>query len=623
MAATPKNSWRSESLPDVMRGLVLLLVVAAGGIDAASGTANRPDANLVRIDAVAADARGRTVADLTVQDFEIIEQGAPRRVESVQFVTADGVGPSSEPLLPIVSTADERVEAARGGTRLFAIFLDEYHAGAEAVARARAALTEFVDTRLGPRDLVLIVKPLDSLRSLRFTRDRTAILNAIATFNGRKGDYTPRTAFEQNYIAPDPERIDAVRAQIVTSALHAIAVHLGSVQGGRKTIVVVSEGFPRPIHRRGEAALPSIDTVTRTANRSGVSIYPIDPRVLAPLSAANPPALLNPPVQPPGTATLETIRTLARETGGQAILANADLADGIARIVSDASGYYVLAFHPASGEDTGRFHPIDIRVKRQDVTLRARPGYWEPLPDPTAALTNALRLAPAMQSHASPLIRPWFGFSRGDDGKTRVQYVWEPAARVPGERSRGVPTQTVLNALRPDGTVLFERVVGPGAQAQAVFDVEPGPVRLHIQIEDDTKKVLDTDVRQLMVAPLTGPVSLGTARIFRARSAREFREFDRDPEAVPVAVRQFSRTERLLIRVPVYTSDEAVDVTAKLVSGMGRVMRDLPVARVAGSETRSIDVPLAGLASGEYRIDLLARSGDAQTQDRLTFRVTP
>ncbi len=607
-----------------MRGLVLLLVAAAGGVHAASGTVERPDANLVRIDAVAADARGRTVADLTIEDFEIIEQGAARRVESVQFVTADGVGPSTEPLLPIASTADERVEAARGGTRVFAIFLDEYHAGAEAVARARAALTEFVDTRLGPRDLVLIVKPLDSLPSLRLTRDRTAILNAIATFDGRKGDYTPRTAFEQDYIAPDPERIDAVRAQIVTSALHAIAVHLGSVQGGRKTIVVVSEGFPRPIHRRGEAALPSIDTVVRTANRSGVSIYPIDPRALAPLSQVKPPAPLNPPVHPAGTATLETIRTLARETGGQAILTSADLPDGIARLVSDASGYYVLAFRPASGEDTGRFHPIDIRVKRQGVTLRARPGYWEPLPNPTAALTSALRLAPAMQSHASPLIRPWFGFSRGEDGKTRVQYVWEPAARVPGDRSgAGVPTRTVLNVLRPDGTVLVERVVGPAGQAQAVFDVEPGPVRLHIQIEDDTEKVLDTDVRQLLVARLTGPVSLGTARIFRARSAREFRELDRDPEAAPIAVRQFSRNERLLIRIPVYASDEAVDVTARLVSGMGRVMRTLPVARVPGSEMRTIDVLLAGLASGEYRIDLLARSGDAQAQDRLTFRVTP
>ncbi len=52
-------------------------------------------------------------------------------------------------------------------------------------------------------------------------------------------------------------------------------------------------------------------------------------------------------------------------------------------------------------------------------------------------------------------------------------------------------------------------------------------------------------------------------------------------------------------------------------------MPNLPVARVSGSEMRTIDVPLAGLASGEYRIDVFARSGEAQAQDRLAFRVTP
>ena len=65
---------------------------------------------------------------------------------------------------------------------------------------------------------------------------------------------------------------------------------------------------------------------------------------------------------------------------------------------------------------------------------------------------------------------------------------------------------------------------------------------------------LDEDVRQLQVSPLGGPIAFGTAQVFRARNAREFRELSANPEAVPVVARDFSRTDRLLIRVPVYSN---------------------------------------------------------------------
>jgi len=83
--------------------------------------------------------------------------------------------------------------------------------------------------------------------------------------------------------------------------------------------------------------------------------------------------------------------------------------------------------------------------------------------------------------------------------------------------------------------------------------------------------------------------------------------------------------ERLLIRVPVYGSGSGpVSLSAKLLSRMGSAMRDLPVTEGAGADrVNEIDVSLAGLAAGEYSIDLTATSAAGEARDRLAFRVTP
>jgi len=52
-------------------------------------------------------------------------------------------------------------------------------------------------------------------------------------------------------------------------------------------------------------------------------------------------------------------------------------------------------------------------------------------------------------------------------------------------------------------------------------------------------------------------------------------------------------------------------------------MRDLPVAESPGSVVHAIDVPLAGLVSGDYRVDIVATSGTARTTETVAFRVTP
>ncbi|HMB79472.1 MAG TPA: hypothetical protein VKI43_05375, partial [Vicinamibacterales bacterium] len=152
-----------------MRLVVAALIVAAQSTipDPQSQSAIRsPQSAILRavtIDVTVTDAKGRAVTDLKPADFELREGSAPVALESVRLVRVAAGAPSEAPAR-IQTAADERLAAGQDEARLFAIFLDEYHvtSGAE-TDRVRDALTRFVDNDVSPRDLIVVMKPLDSL----------------------------------------------------------------------------------------------------------------------------------------------------------------------------------------------------------------------------------------------------------------------------------------------------------------------------------------------------------------------------------------------------------------------------------------------------------------------------
>ena len=85
----------------------------------------------------------------------------------------------------------------------------------------------------------------------------------------------------------------------------------------------------------------------------------------------------------------------------------------------------------------------------------------------------------------------------------------------------------------------------------------------------------------------------------------------------------FSRTERLLIRVPVYAADQSASLKASLASKPGASMRALPVTRSLRPDLYEIDLPLAGLAAGDYVVELTAKGPAGEANDGVAFRVTP
>jgi hypothetical protein len=116
-------------------------------------------------------------------------------------------------------------------------------------------------------------------------------------------------------------------------------------------------------------------------------------------------------------------------------------------------------------------------------------------------------------------------------------------------------------------------------------------------------------------------VALATPRVFVGRTARDLNAIKGNPAAVPTPDREFSRTDRLLVRTHAYTPGDApVAVTAQLLNRAGTRMADLPVQAVQGGGT-DLELPLTSLPTGEYLIELNAKSDAGTAQELIAFKV--
>ncbi len=435
--------------------------------------------NFVRVDVIITDKNGNTVSDLQPGDFEVTEDGKPQKIETFKLVKLDGgtAAALQEPPKEIRTDYDEEAEAAKEDVRLFAIFLDDYHVRRGASMAVREPIAKFVDTQLGPTDMVGIMYPLESLASIRMTRNHAAIVKAIQQFTGRKFEYTPKNQFEEQYANYPAETVEQVRNQVSMTAIRGLITHLGSLKEGRKALILVSEGFSNmlpPQLRNPVATMPGygnpsagnpmagigdpnedraswlagldLDSDLRqiydTANKNNVAIYAVDPRGLAVsefdieqnVSSQIDRQYLN--------ATMDSLRVLSDQSDGRAIVNRNDLATAMKQIVRDTSAYYLIGYNSSQTPTDGKFHEIKVRVKRSGTQVRARKGYWaltaaetarataKPKPGPPKAVTDAL--ASVSRPSRTQVIRTWIGTSRGENGKTKVTFVWEPVARAGG-----------------------------------------------------------------------------------------------------------------------------------------------------------------------------------------------
>ena len=650
----------------------------------------RTGINFVRVDVIVSDKNGANIVDLKQSDFDVTEDGKPQTVESFKFIKLDGgavPGPEGPPRA-IRTDADEEREAARDDVRLFAVFLDDYHVRRSNSIGVRDPLSKFIDLQLGPSDMIGLMYPLESVLNVRMSRNHQAVIQGVQRFLGRKYDYTPMNDIEQQYAHYPTETVERIRNKVSLSALKGLIIHMGTLKEGRKSIIVISEGYTYmvpPQMRSPNAQMPNLGAfdgsagsnqtvedranfsatidmqqdlrdVFDEANRQNVSLYPVDPRGLTPFEfdLSEPSVGLDTDRQYLN-ATMDTLRILAENTDGRAIVSRNDLAAGMKQIARDSSAYYLIGYNSTLAPSDGKFHEIKVRVKRSGVQVRARKGYWAltaeetsralapPKPGPPPAVTAAL--ATVTSSTRSRLIRTWIGTSRGENGKTRVTFVWEPTPKPLGERATppgGQPSRVAVTAVGTDGAPYFRgrvpdvalasadpsavRIDGgspPRAPSRVVFDASPGKMQLRLSVEGAGSGVLDSEVRDLVIPDLTSvQTSLGTPVLFRGRTPREVQQLKADAQAVPATTREFSRTDRVFMRVAAYGAG-APAVSAHLLSRAGQVMSELPSTPPAAPGAESIfDVPLAGIAPGDYIIEVKATGEGGEAKELIGFRVT-
>ena len=650
----------------------------------------RSGINFVRVDVIVSDGKGQPVGDLKAEDFSVSEDGKAQKVESFSVIKIDNVAQATDdrPLSSIRNDYDEEREAARPDVRLFTILLDDYHVRRGNAMGVRKPLFDFIQNQLGPADMVALMYPLTPVADIRFSRDKGALMGAIERFEGRKFDYRPRNPFEEQYAFYPAATVERIRNQITMGALKAAAIRMGGLREGRKSVIWVSEGFTSTLPAQLNdpvAAMPGLGNPARgratpdvandrqefyntvdlnsemrdvfeIANRQNTSIYPVDPRGLGVFEYDINETVGQNTDRRALNASLDTLRVIADNTDGRAILNRNDLAVGMQQIIRDASAYYLLGYTSTQAPTDGKFHKIEVKVARRGVDVRARKGYWAftaadaakalapPKPEAPPAVTAALNKI-AEPARGRPA-RFWIGTGKGDNGLTRVTFAWEPVPPAPGDRRESEPPARVsLIASASDGQPVFRgRVPEEGAAASAPpppsdppatptdaptptgsavsFEAPPGQVQLRISVEGRRGQVIDSLTRELTLPDFTRvEVSFGTARVFRGRTVRELSNIKANPASIPTTEREFSRTERLLIRADAYTpGGVAPTVTARLLNRGGQKMSDLPVQVGAGGAVE-LELPLSSLPAGDYLIEMNATSNSGTAQELVAFKV--
>lgn len=669
----------------------------------------RAGINFVTVDAYVSDSKGQPITDLKETDFEILEDNKPQKIEQFRFIKVDGNPKPGEPPPQSIRNRDDEVrEAARDDTRVFVLFLDDYHTRLGSSMAVRQPLSEFIQNQLRPLDMVAIMYPLTPVTDIEFTRDHQKVINAVQRFEGRKYRYEPRNLFEEQYQRAPTEVVEQIRNDVVMTALRGLSVRLGSIRDGRKAIVYVSEGLQAmlpPQMRSMDASMPKMgnpqasnpfagdndpreqtnnlfataDLYSRlrdvfiAATRNNTAIYTLDPRGLAAnefdIDENVGPTLDRNALQ----ASTDTLRVIADETDGRAIVGRNDIAKGLQLALQDSTAYYLIGYTSAQAPIDGKFHQIKVQLsqaaRRRGLQVRARRGYWAAtpedvkkaekatgpgIPDAARPVLNALATI-AVPVQSGKYVRTWLGTQRGENGKTKVTLVWEPLPKTTVGNLRADPTpgrvsliaatergDLVYRGRSPDAPQLASAntqatgasaslpasAAGTAAAAPQVltFEAPPGKLELRMTVEGAGGGVLDQEIRNVTIPDLTAArPAISTPRVYSVRTPREFQAIAANAAAVPPATREFSRIMRLLIRFDSYGPGNEVPVpTAALLNNNGQKFTDVPVVAATAGGTHQIDMSLATIPAGEYVIEITTTSASGETVKELVpFRVTP
>jgi VWFA-related protein len=280
------------------------------------------------------------------------------------------------------------------GRRLIVLFFDLSSMQPEELERAVKAAHDYVQHKLSAADLIAVASFSTSLQVVQdFTADAETLRDAIDGFgsnnatgfdNGLTGDIedTPDTG---NAFTADDTEFNIFNTDRRLEALRTLADQLAGIEQ-KKSVIYFSSGMSQ----QGQDNQVQLRRTVDRANRANVSIYAADMRGLQALvpggDATQGSRRGTSPFSGASTrnqfgsqaASQETLTTIAEDTGGRAFFDSNTFGQVFDKVVNDTSAYYVLGYSSTNPARDGRFRRIRVRLKRSDLKLEYRSGYYAP-----------------------------------------------------------------------------------------------------------------------------------------------------------------------------------------------------------------------------------------------------
>lgn len=384
---------------------------APATMPAADDQSRRPDfttvTNLVTTDAIPRDAQGQFVADLKKEDFEVLEDGVSQQVASLTLVHGGRYfNLAAPPPAPVeegmVLPPPRPVNDAAG--RIFVLYVDDLHLDFRNTPRIRDLFKKIATTLIHDGDMFSIVSTGPSSLAIDPTYDRKRLDEAIKKISG--SGLKPSDILQGSEGSQGPSEV-RYRAHVAFSTAFDLMRQLEKIQNRRKAFIYVSNGYdfdPFPggrmqaqaqlygygagvtgsdslmtMQRQGQQFADAdlareLSDLTRAANRANVTMYTIDPRGLvggADIDEEVDMMEWNNHLR----KAQDSLRVIAEETGGTAVINQNDFDRALKRIDAETSDYYVLGYYSTNPDPTRRHRAIQVKVQRDGVNVWARKGY--------------------------------------------------------------------------------------------------------------------------------------------------------------------------------------------------------------------------------------------------------
>ena len=394
--------------------------------------------NLVSLDVIVKDKKGKAITDLKPEEFSIFENGVPQKIAFFDS-TLTSSNEAAEPTTATVSTQPTGRTPNGFPRNIIALVLDGQSTELANLKHVREGIVKYIRERISDTDSVALFSISGGLRLLQpFTQDKTRLIAAV------EKAYDSSTVSKTSEAREISGDISSLRDQIAGGASGPIAatpgagaaglaaaqtmiaervleqyVQLRSVLSVQQTrpvlaaLAAISEGL-RPIpgkktlvmFSQGFVATETLDWQVQStidfANRANVEIYIIDSSGLtggAPQSGALVPS------SPLGAISAATgiehriragagesvfdisrqeglnrqqdlLYRISEDTGGRFLKNTNDIAGGLERIDAEIRSRYTLAYRSTDSNFDGSFRKVKIEVLRPDTNVFTRTGYY-------------------------------------------------------------------------------------------------------------------------------------------------------------------------------------------------------------------------------------------------------